>query len=98
MQYCPGEKCNPLVDIHVSTFMHQVNEEKASRVYQNLEKHPQTFFPQKNNVLDIKNLVMHRFYLQHPFFTYHPLFLRNIALERSAIHLLTTKFPPSCIK
>jgi hypothetical protein len=74
MQYCPGKMCNPLVDIHVSTFMHQVNEEKASRGDQNLEMHPQTFFPHMNNVLDIKNLVMLGLYLQHPFFKYHPIF------------------------
>jgi hypothetical protein len=29
-QYCPGKKCNPLVDTHISTFMHQVNVENAS--------------------------------------------------------------------
>jgi hypothetical protein len=77
--------------------MHQVNEEKASIGDQNLEKHPQTFFPHKNNVLDIKNLVMHGLYLQH-LFSNITLFSCNIALERSAIHLLTTQFPPSCIK
>jgi hypothetical protein len=77
--------------------MHQVNEEKASRCDQNLEKHPQTFFPQKNNVLDIKKIVLHGIYFQH-LFSNITLFSRNIALERRAIHLLKTQFPPSCTK
>jgi hypothetical protein len=50
-QYCPGKDRIPLVDTHISTFMHQVNEEKASNVCQNPVEHPQNFFPQKDERL-----------------------------------------------
>jgi hypothetical protein len=42
-QYCPGKKCNPLVDNTISTFMHQIIVEKASNGCQNPVKHPQCF-------------------------------------------------------
>jgi hypothetical protein len=52
MQYYPGKKCNPLVDTHVSIFMHQVNVEKASRGCQNPVEHPHIIYRQKMKVLD----------------------------------------------